>query len=86
MKASELAAILLEHPDREVVMSKDGEGNSFSPCAAADTGAYVANSTYRGEVLLEPHELTAELREKGYTDLDVAEEGYLPAFILWPTN
>ena len=86
MKASELAALLLEHPDREVVMSKDAEGNSYSPCRRVCTVAYEPETPVRGEVRLEPYELTAELRAKGCTEEDVAEEGYISALALWPSN
>lgn len=39
-------------PDTPVVMSKDGEGNGFSPLAEADTAArYVEETTWAGDVL-----------------------------------
>lgn len=86
MKASELAALLLRHPDREVVLSSDAEGNSYSPCRQVCTVAYEPETPVRGEVRLEPYELTEELRGKGYTEEDVADDGYIPALALWPSN
>ena len=35
--------------DRKVVMSKDAEGNGFSPLADASEGMYAADSTWSGE-------------------------------------
>jgi len=31
MKAKELANILMEHPEHEVIIASDAEGNSYSP-------------------------------------------------------
>lgn len=85
MNVQELIDILQEVEDKSriVVMSKDAEGNSFSPFAAMSTGAYLADSTWSGEIGLE--ELTPELEERGYSDEDVIENGN-PALVLWPTN
>jgi hypothetical protein len=35
--------------DAEVVLSKDGEGNSFSPLSDLSRGRYVADTTWCGE-------------------------------------
>ena len=70
-------------PKRIVVMSRDAEGNGFSPLADVATGAYTPDTTWSGEVHLE--ELTDELREQGYTEEDVREDGQ-KAVVLWPTN
>lgn len=70
-----------------VVMSKDGEGNSFSPLADADTesNVYVPDSTWSGEIHIK--ELTPELKKQGFTDEDVydGDDGQV-AVVLWPTN
>lgn len=71
--------------DRLVVMSKDGEGNGFSPLAGVGTASYEADSTWSGEVGMEQHELTEEKRKEGYGDEDVLQDG-VPALVLWPTN
>jgi len=60
-----------EDPDRIVVMSKDSEGNSYSPLHSFWTGAYKAETTWRGEVGLE--ELTNEDIEQGYDEEDVLD-------------
>jgi hypothetical protein len=39
------------NPDSEVIIQKDSEGNSYSPCAGADADAiYIADSTWSGHV------------------------------------
>ena len=70
-------------PERVVVMSKDGEGNNFSPLADYSEGAYVPECTWAGQVMLE--KLTAADRKAGYSEEDVAVNGQ-PCVCLWPTN
>lgn len=51
MKSHELAKILLENPDVEIILQKDSEGNGYSPMTGADFDViYVADTTYSGEV------------------------------------
>lgn len=60
--------------DMLVVLSKDGEGNGFSPLAEVEhepTTGYIAESTWAGEV---PH-------PDDYEDGDG-----VPCVVLWPTN
>ena len=84
MKVKELIEQLQEcAPDAEVVMAKDGEGNNYSPLAGYWEGMYRAESTWHGDVGLA--ELDEELREAGYSEEDVIEDG-VPAVILSPTN
>jgi hypothetical protein len=73
MKASKLIKLLEKHPNWEVVMSKDSEGNGFSPLAEIGEQLYVPDSTWSGEVhsLDEAEHLGKEAKE---------------AFVLWPTN
>ena len=86
MKASELIEILQQFPDREIVLSSDSEGNSYSPASSYATGAYVPGSPWYGEFYMEPHELTDEARKQGYDEDDVAHGDYTPCIVLWPTN
>ena len=68
-------------PDAEVVLAKDGEGNSFSPSDAFSVGEYVTDSPWRGEF---------------YTDMDIKARnedydeglnaGAVRAVALWPVN
>ncbi len=50
MRSHELAKLLLENPDVELVCQKDSEGNGYSPLAGVDFNVmYIADSTYSGE-------------------------------------
>ena len=75
----------LENQDRIVVMSRDAEGNGYSPLYCLSHAAYQAESTWSGEIGLEPNDLDDEAREEGYTEDDVLEDG-VPAPVLYPTN
>jgi hypothetical protein len=52
MKVKELIeALSAAHPEAEVILQKDAEGNGYSPLHCADTEAvYVPESTWSGEV------------------------------------
>lgn len=83
MKVRELIELLSKHePDRVVVMSRDAEGNGYSPLARMWTGAYRAQATWSGEVGLE--RLTPEAKDEGYTEFDVISGE--PALVLSPVN
>lgn len=88
MKVRELLQQLMgQDPEREVVMSSDSEGNSYSPLSSISTASYVPDSTWSGEVHLE--ELDDELRKQGYSEEDVrkpGEDGAVAALVLVPTN
>ena len=68
--------------NRIVIMSKDAEGNSYSPYRQFWEGAYKAETTWYGDVGLET--LTKEDEEQGYTEEDVLDGE--PAIILCPIN
>lgn len=52
MKVKELIKLLQkEDPEREVVMSKDAEGNCFSPFVEFSKGQYVPENTWSGEFI-----------------------------------
>ena len=77
---------LLESVDenRIVIMSKDAEGNAYSPLEALDNDAiYKADSTYSGDVSIE--KLTPSSKKQGWTKEDIILEGK-PALVLWPIN
>jgi hypothetical protein len=84
MKSHDLANALLVHPNMEVILQKDGEGNGYSPCAGADTAIYVADSTYSGEV----YDLGASADDNGMdTNKWEAMKLRVPtAMILFPVN
>lgn len=84
MKVKELKA-LLETLDDEyrVVLSKDSEGNSFSPLCDHTIAVYVPETTWYGDIYLS--ELTPELRKQGYTEEDTyqGDDGE-KAVVFWP--
>jgi hypothetical protein len=72
--------------DDIIVMSRDSEGNSFSPLAEASEGNYATDpgAPWYGEVHL--RKLTPALIEQGYTEEDLGPEDAKPCICLWPTN
>lgn len=69
--------------DRIIVLSRDSEGNSYSPLAEIDDSyVYVAETTWSGEIYID--KLTPELVKLGYSERDVADGD--PALVLWPIN
>jgi hypothetical protein len=84
MTVKDLIAELQDHdPDRVVIISKDAEGNGYSPLSCALTGAYRAETTWRGEVGLES--LDEDDIASGYTEEDVLKGG-VPALVLVPIS
>lgn len=61
--------------DAVVVMSKDGEGNNFSPVANHSAEHYRSESTWSGE-----------LRDSEYDEEEDGPDGAVKAIVLWPTN
>ncbi len=72
--------------EAEVIMSKDGEGNGYSPYADLnDEMVYIPDSTWSGDVAFP--ELTEELKKDGYTEEDVYQgDDAIKAVILYPIN
>lgn len=79
MKAAELIPILQEHPDWDIVMQKDAEGNGYSPLAGAEPAKYRAETTWSGNTL-HPDDIAS-----GYYDQDEVDSAE-DVFVLWPTN
>jgi hypothetical protein len=51
MRSHELAAELLKHPDVELILQKDAEGNGYSPLRGVDFDVvYVPDNTWSGTV------------------------------------
>ena len=73
----------IPNQDRLVILSKDAEGNGYSPLAGCEVGAYAAETTWSGQAGLEA--LTDASRAQGYRDHDVVTDG-VPALILCPIN
>jgi hypothetical protein len=53
MTTHELAKALLKEPNVKVVLSRDAEGNGYSPCSSICNAKYVPSSTCRGEIIPE---------------------------------
>jgi len=83
MKAKELALILMKHPEREVILQKDAEGNDHSPLSDYWFGAYLPDTSWYGTAGLE--ELTPELKNQGYSEEDVIKNGIKSIFLV-PVN
>jgi hypothetical protein len=88
--AGELADYLAVQPrDRKVVLSKDAEGNGYSPLAEAWEALYVADSTWSGEAYPTPEDLAEAMmppNTSGWSDDDAAPEGAERVIVLGPVN
>lgn len=71
------------NPNMEIIISRDSEGNGYSPLCQVDDAYYVPNSKYSGEVYYE-YNLQEEPEEYG----DYADEirSNPLALILYPNN
>lgn len=75
MTTNELIKKLSIYPsDTLVVMSKDSEGNSFSPLASLDNYYYIAHNSYSGDLV------------DGPDKEDYEPEELQKVVCLWPTN
>lgn len=85
MKVKELIALLQqEDREKEVIMSKDSEGNNYSPFDSfGNENTYVADSTWSGDTGF--LELTPELKKEGYEEEDILTDG-VPALVMYPVN
>lgn len=87
MTVKELIEYLQQcNPSDLVVLSRDAEGNGYSPLESYSEDLYVAESSWYGETCL--RELTPELVAQGYTSEDVGsiEDGAIPCVTLAPVN
>jgi hypothetical protein len=66
-------------PSFEVILSKDEEGNGFSPLAEPSKSNYIPETTYSGYILNDEDLASEEIG---------IEEGVMPinCVVLWPTN
>ena len=78
MTAKELIVVLQAlGPDTLIVLSKDGEGNGFSPLADVQVEHYRAESPACGEIVqVDPED----------PDSQTIEESDVVAAIFWPVN
>lgn len=87
MTAKELMDILATvRPDTLIILSKDGEGNGYSPLAdmsRQEGTVYVAESTWSGEIHVPPGE------DADPEDIETYEDAVaqgVHAICLWPVN
>ena len=81
MKIKQLKGILNKYDDNlEVVISSDGEGNSYDILRSIEKGTF-EKEDYDIRIGLE--KLTPELAEQGYSEDDVLTNGS-PCLILYP--
>ncbi|MFI6938847.1 hypothetical protein ACIBI4_06215 [Streptomyces sp. NPDC050418] len=69
--------------DTPVILSKDAEGNRFSPLVEVEHAMYLADSTYSGERYISEAERLAKPDPEEYAE---APEDAVPAIFLWPVN
>ena len=85
MRSHELARLLLENPDVELIMQKDAEGNGYSPLSGIEFDVvYVADNTWSGEVYSKSY--TADdncMEEEEWSQLKLTNSGYA---VLHPIN
>lgn len=84
MMVKELKELLKEFNDNDIVIiSKDSEGNRYSPLSDVAEASYEAETTWYREIGL--RKLTEEDIKAGYTEEDVLENG-VNAIVLYPVN
>lgn len=80
MKSSELIEFLSKHPDCEVILSKDSEGNSYSPLE--DPCVMYVEKPYEGGDL-GPHDIVEEGDLTAEVDEDPLDY-FKPVVVLYP--
>lgn len=79
---AQLEEIKTEYGDIDVIMSKDGEGNHFSPWADYSVGRYAPDCTWAGQYAsLESYE-----DEDPEDSWNPSEEDSVLVVCLWPVN
>jgi len=86
----ELADYLATQPrDRKIILSKDAEGNGYSPLADAGEAMYTAESTWSGEIHMTPEDLAYWITQPdnpGYGEEDAAPADAERVIVLGPVN
>lgn len=83
MKVKDLIEKLKEHdPEAMVALSKDAEGNGYSPLADIEAAGYSKDDHFSG---LTYNKLTPELEKMGFSEEDIDEDAEDCVF-LWPLN
>jgi hypothetical protein len=75
MKVKDLKKILENlSDDTKIILSKDAEGNDFSPLSDYSIGVYVPDSTWSGEMF----------HDEDIKDCGLEKEPH--SIVLWPVN
>lgn len=85
MKSHELAKMLLEQPDYELVVQKDSEGNGYSPLLGIEFDVvYVPETTWSGDV----YSKDCSADDNGMTakEWKAAKDKYSGYAVLYPVN
>lgn len=69
--------------DRKVVLSKDAEGNGYSPISDVDEAMYAAENTWSGDVYMTPEQLA---EQENPDDWNQAPEDAERVVLLCPIN
>ncbi|HEX5541987.1 MAG TPA: hypothetical protein VFX60_10585 [Micromonospora sp.] len=69
--------------DTPVILSKDAEGNGFSPVTEVEVAMYAAETTWSGERYMTEEERQATEDPDEYYE---APDDAVRAVFLWPTN
>jgi len=88
MKIAELRKELEQFPDdMEIIISKDGEGNQYSPLSDFCERMYVPTTTWFGDAYMTDEDIDHYIA-KGYNycDDDRAPEDAKRVLCLWPVN
>ena len=88
MKVSQLIEELEKlEKDRIIIISKDAEGNSFSPLSSVWKGLYKSDPDREWEGEVSEEVLTKEMREQGFEEEDILQgDDAVSAVILTPVN
>ena len=84
MTVGEVLDALSTYPrDHIVVLSKDGEGNAYSPLVDLEERMYAPESTWSGDVYLTPEDLAKESNPDEHAQ---APGDAVRSVVLWPTS
>ena len=87
IKVKELIKMLKkEDPESIIIMSKDSEGNRYSPFSDFTIADYIPYNTWSGDIYM--RKLTKEDIERGYTEEDLGPDDpeRVKALVFYPVN
>ena len=85
MKVSELKQLLENYPDdTEIIMSKDSEGNNYSPLSQVAGAIYIPETTWFGDIY--SPEWSAEDACMDEAEREEFKKNAKISLVLWPVN